>query len=95
MASSGLDSDKFVKQFYIPDHIFLPYSMPECPLVIPECPVLVFVNSKSSQHFIEQKPGEVSIPFALFCVIIWIPNSLYLDKNVTVESYRSSVIDIE
>lgn len=54
MASSVLDSDKFVKQFYIPDHIFLPYSMPECPLVIPECPVLVFVNSKSSQHFIVQ-----------------------------------------
>ncbi|CAA3017506.1 diacylglycerol kinase 5-like [Olea europaea subsp. europaea] len=47
MASSVLDSDKFVKQFYIPDHIFLPYSMPECPLVIPECPVLVFLRCLS------------------------------------------------
>lgn len=47
MASSDLDSEIFVKQFYIPDYIFVPNSTANCPLNIPECPVLVFINSKS------------------------------------------------
>lgn len=47
MASSDLDSEIFVKQFYIPDYIFVPNSTANCLPNIPECPVLVFINSKS------------------------------------------------
>ncbi|CAI9784436.1 unnamed protein product [Fraxinus pennsylvanica] len=58
MTISGLDSDKFVKQFYIPDYIFLLYSTPKCPPITPECPVLVFINSKSGGQLGEEAPDN-------------------------------------
>ncbi|XP_073144201.1 diacylglycerol kinase 5-like [Henckelia pumila] len=47
MASSDLDSEKFVKEFYIPNYILVSDLEAECLPDVPECPVLVFINSKS------------------------------------------------
>ncbi|XP_051125226.1 diacylglycerol kinase 5-like [Andrographis paniculata] len=44
---SNLDSEEFIKQFYIPRYIFEPELEPKNFPEIPECPVLVFINSKS------------------------------------------------
>ncbi|XP_073297111.1 diacylglycerol kinase 5-like isoform X1 [Primulina huaijiensis] len=47
MESADLDSEKFVKEFYIPSYILVSDSEAECLPNVPECPVLVFINSKS------------------------------------------------
>ncbi|KAL3820973.1 hypothetical protein ACJIZ3_006878 [Penstemon smallii] len=48
MTSLNLDSEKYIKQFYIPSYILVPDSEKECsPDIVPECPLLVFINSRS------------------------------------------------
>lgn len=47
MASGNLDTEEFIKQFYIPSYILELDSKVQCLPSKPECPVLVFINSRS------------------------------------------------
>ncbi|KAL7102354.1 hypothetical protein ACP275_08G115200 [Erythranthe tilingii] len=47
VASLDLNSENFLKQFYIPSYIITSQAKAECLPDVPECPVLVFINSTS------------------------------------------------
>lgn len=47
MTSVNLDTEEFIKKFYIPSYILEPESKDQCVPFEPICPVLVFINSKS------------------------------------------------
>ncbi|KAL0399993.1 UNVERIFIED_CONTAM: Diacylglycerol kinase [Sesamum radiatum] len=57
MERLDLDSEKFIKKFYIPRYILEPES--EAESFEPECPVLVFINSRSGG----QLGGELLITY--------------------------------
>ncbi|KAK1308894.1 Diacylglycerol kinase 5 [Acorus calamus] len=47
MDNGDLNSEDFLKIFYIPDFVFDPEAAEETNLEVPKCPVIVFINSKS------------------------------------------------
>ncbi|KAL6975751.1 Diacylglycerol kinase [Sarracenia purpurea var. burkii] len=47
MTNHNIKSEKFLKEFYIPNYILVPGSENEFLPNAPRCPVLVFINSKS------------------------------------------------